>query len=655
MKLRRLVFGLSVIGIFCASALAAPPRVGYVYPAGGQWGTSVEVEIGGQSLKDPTGVLVSGGGVSAEILDHNKLPAAQVVSDYRDRLDGLKGDFASLPQGRDVPTNEVMPELIRLLGTVDLTEKDVRQVDEYTLRRQDLKRQLNDQIAETVTVRLRIDRDVVPGQRFLRLQTETGLSNPLRFVIGEHPEFREPRVWNFHLPDYLDVETTPVRDENPEIVRGSFQLPATINGQALPGEVDEFSFEAEEGDQVVVSVAARSLVPYLADAVPGWFQAVVSILDPRGKELAFSDDYRFNPDPVLFYKIPRGGKYIMKIHDSIYRGREDFVYRITLGELPFLTGISPLGGQAGGEVDLVFQGGNLTELKRPRFPLPDLPGLIKVEASGLVYMSNAISFLVDEVPEDSEREENDRIGAANEIAMPGVVNGAISKPGDVDFFRVQGTGNQPMTFEVFARRLGSPLDSNLSVFDDDGNQIGWNDDFENPSAGLTTHHADARLVVTLPDNGRCFVRVADTQNKGGYAHAYRLKVTQGRPDLALRVTPASVTAAPGGNANVTLHVLRLNDFQGTIRLELKDPPEGYVLKTVTIPADAETVNVAIGVPTTPTEIPQKLELVAHATTVEGETVTFVVVPAEDMTQAFITQHIVPVDALLVDIRVPPES
>lgn len=653
----RQVMGMAMlaIGLFSVIAFAAPPRVGYVYPAGGQWGTTFEVEIGGQYLKDPTGVLVSGGGVTGEILDHNKLPAAQVVSDFRDRLDGLRGDFQGLEQGRDVPTSEVMPELVRLLDSVEMTEKDVRQVDEYTMRRQDLKRQLNDQISETVTVRLRIERDVVPGQRFLRLQTEAGLSNPIRFVIGEHPEYREPRVWNFHLPTYLGVETTPERSQDSTILseRKTFLPPATINGRTLPGEVDEYSFEAEEGDQLVVSVAARGLVPYLADAVPGWFQAVVSLEDPRGRELAFSDDYRFNPDPVLFYKIPRSGKYRMKIHDSIYRGREDFVYRITIGELPFLTGISPLGGQAGGEVNLTFQGGNLTERERPRFPLPDLPGLIKVEASGLVYMSNAISFLVDDVPEDSEREENDRIGAANVIAMPGVVNGSIGSRGDKDFFRVNGKGNQPMTFEVFARRLGSPLDSNLTVFDDDGNQIGWNDDFENPSAGLTTHHADARLTVTLPDNGQCFVRVAETQNKGGVAYAYRLKVTQGVPDVALRVTPASVTTAPGGTAALTVHVLRLDDFKGSMRLELKDPPEGYVLKTVTIPGDADTLRVAISVPTMATEIPQSLELVAHATTEEGKEFTFPVVPSEDMTQAFITKHIVPVDALLIDIREPP--
>jgi hypothetical protein len=31
--------------------------------------------------------------------------------------------------------------------------------------------------------------------------------------------------------------------------------------------------------------------------------------------------------------------------DALYRGREDFVYRIAIGELPFVTDIFPLGGR----------------------------------------------------------------------------------------------------------------------------------------------------------------------------------------------------------------------------------------------------------------------------------------------------------------------
>jgi hypothetical protein len=124
----------------------------------------------------------------------------------------------------------------------------------------------------------------------------------------------------------------------------------------MPGEVDEFTFKANKDQRVVLAMHARSLIPYLADAVPGWFQSIVSLHNDEGYEVAYSDGYRFDPDPVLFYKIPADGLYRIRVHDSIYRGRDDFVYRITVGELPFLTGISPLGATAGEKVEITFPG-----------------------------------------------------------------------------------------------------------------------------------------------------------------------------------------------------------------------------------------------------------------------------------------------------------
>lgn len=632
---------------------AAPPRIGYLYPAGGGGGSTFEMEFGGQYLADPVGAIISGDGVTFEILEHNKLPAAQMISDFRDKLRTIDSDLKSIEQGKQVPASDILPEIRRLLSSVELDEKKVRQIDEYTRERNDPKRQLNSQIGETVRVRVTVEPGAEKGVRYCRLRTQNGLSNPMQFVVGDLPEMREREPWTFNLAEYLGVETAPEVETDETIVDGPLTLPVTVNGRILPGEVDEYYFEAKEGDQVVVSVEARSLVPYLADAVPGWFQAVVSLVDPRGRELAFSDDFRFNPDPVLFYKIPRDGNFKLKIHDSIYRGREDFVYRITLGELPFLTALSPLGGQAGEEVNLVFSGGNLVEHERPRFPLPAEPGVIQISAGGEQGFSNTVALHVDDVQEDAEREDNDRIGAANVVELPGIINGAIAEPGDVDYFRAKGTGNQPMTFEIFARRLGSPLDANLTVFDDDGKQIAWNDDFENPSAGLTTHHADARVTVRLPNDGECFVRVADTQNQSGAEFAYRLKISQGPPDVALRATPSSVNAKPGASASFTVHALRLDGYEGPIQLELEDAPEGYSLKTREIPAGEEGVRVSIGVPSYPTEMPDQIKLRGKVVMEGREVASYAVVPSEDMTQAFITKHIVPVDALLVDIREPP--
>ena len=166
-----------------------------------------------------------------------------------------------------------------------------------------------------------------------------------------------------------------------------------------------------KGQQLVIAASARELIPYIADAVPGWFQAALTLYDAKGNELAYADHYRFHPDPVLYYEIPADGQYIVEIHDSIYRGREDFVYRITVGELPFVTEHLPAGRPAGARTAVEVQGWNLPATRLVARLQGQEPGVypLAVHQDGLV--SNAVPFAVDTLPECLEKEPNNRAGA----------------------------------------------------------------------------------------------------------------------------------------------------------------------------------------------------------------------------------------------------
>src|SRR2546423_14548759 len=48
----------------------------------------------------------------------------------------------------------------------------------------------------------------------------------------------------------------------------------------------------------------------------GWFQPVLVVSDANGKEVAYNDDYRFKPDPTIFYEVPKDGEYVLAIYDS---------------------------------------------------------------------------------------------------------------------------------------------------------------------------------------------------------------------------------------------------------------------------------------------------------------------------------------------------
>jgi hypothetical protein len=81
-----------------------------------------------------------------------------------------------------------------------------------------------------------------------------------------------------------------------------------------PGEPTATAFQARQGQSLVIAASARELMPYLADAVPGWFQAVLTLYDAAGKEVAYDDDFRFHPDPVLHYVAPTGWRIHRRDH-----------------------------------------------------------------------------------------------------------------------------------------------------------------------------------------------------------------------------------------------------------------------------------------------------------------------------------------------------
>ncbi len=217
-------------------------------------------------------------------------------------------------------------------------------------------------LAEKVILQITIAPDAEPGQRELRLATANGLSNPLFFHVGQLPEFRKEESKNSAGSAGPARKTRRSRRSRPAASREpemNITLPAVVNGQIMPGGVDRYRFQARKGQHLVVAVSARELIPYLADAVPGWFQAAVALYDAKGNELAYDDHYRFHPDPVLYCKIPKDGQYVLEIRDALYRGREDFVYRIAVGELPFVTSVFPLGGPAGPQTPVELKGWNL--------------------------------------------------------------------------------------------------------------------------------------------------------------------------------------------------------------------------------------------------------------------------------------------------------
>jgi hypothetical protein len=118
------------------------------------------------------------------------------------------------------------------------------------------------------------------------------------------------------------------------------------------------------------------------------------------------------------------------------------------------------------------------------------------------------------IPVVKEKEPNDGFRQAQEVKLPVVVAGTLERPRDVDVFKFEGKAGQKVILEVRAARQGSPLDSLLFLYGDNGVQIAGNDDMEKS--------VDSKCEVTLPGNGNYYVVLMDAHDAGSPIHVYWL-------------------------------------------------------------------------------------------------------------------------------------
>ncbi|MGA2618206.1 MAG: hypothetical protein ABSF26_11385 [Thermoguttaceae bacterium] len=609
-----------VLGRFAAALLVgtlllampchgAPPSSTnpFIFPAGGQRGTTVEATICGNQLAGSTGVYVSGKGLNARIV----------------------GELKAEPKP-GVPPASRRP-------WVSSAERPT----------------------ETVRVTIAIAPDAELGEHDVRLLTPEGVSMRGRFVVDELPE-RAAMKLNSRKTDAVGVES----------------LPAVLNGQIYNLAMNQagpdcgyWKLPLKAGQTVVCECQARALMPYSYWAVPGWLDACMTLYDPDGKRLKFVDDFRFKPDPVLFHNVEKDGEYLLEIRDVLHRSSHDFIYRIRAGALPYVTHVFPLGGRRGGNAKIELHGVNLPAGNMD-LPIPaDSPPVRWVSVKHNGVTSNAVPLAVDDLPEVMEQEPNDSAAKANRVTVPVVINGRIQKSGDEDYFVFKAEAGQTLLMEVDARRLDSPLDSVLTLFDAAGKELDENDDPPNPIAephernepiynlaytidprdALVTHLADSRLVYTFPKSGDYVLRIRDAQEKGGEEYAYRLKIVPALPDFVLRLNTDSARVVQGDSAVLAVTALRKNDFDGAIELSVEGLPPGLTASRAVIPAGQSEAQLTITAPADAVPGLFSPTIVGKAA-VGGQTIVRKAVPVKAVVQAFYITEWVPTKGCVVEVK-----
>ncbi len=215
---------------------------------------------------------------------------------------------------------------------------------------------------------------------------------------------------------------------------------------------------------------------------------------------------------------------------------------------PYLTSVFPPGGQAGTTVEVTITGANLEDatallFQHPGFTVervteqkdgkevpvpnrfrvkiaPDVPvGYYDVRVLGRFGVSNPRTFVVSDFTEITEREPNNSRDQAQPLLNDGVtrqvVNGQVNGATDLDYFALSLKKGQRVLIEVEAQRIDSRLNPVLTLYDDTGRELDFNDNH---------FDLDSLLDFTAPRDGTYYVLLADQVYDGSVEYFYRLRV-----------------------------------------------------------------------------------------------------------------------------------
>ena len=192
------------------------------------------------------------------------------------------------------------------------------------------------------------------------------------------------------------------------------------------------------------------------------------------------------------------------------------------------------------------------------------------------------------------------------------------------------------------------MDSLLQLTDAQGEILAWNDDYKWLNIGIKTHHSDSYLLYELPENGKYFIKVSDTQRKGGKGFDYKLRLDKPRPNFKVFMTPSAINTRSFLSTPITLKVFREDGFNGAIDVFVKKGPKGLTLSGAHIPAGIDKITITIAAPRKIKPGLHDITLIAKAK-IEKKEIVNNVISTDEIMQAFLYTHLVPTEKTTLNI------
>lgn len=461
------------------------------------------------------------------------------------------------------------------------------------------------QTAHSVKVRIATALDAHLGQHDFRLHTPTGST-----------------VAVFQVSSLADVVETEPNSEFEAAQK--VEIPAIVNGVmgvdgsgSKPGnqtDYDFFQFRATAG-QTLIFDAISTRIGATADTY-------LTLFDGAGKELAWNEDYYQDKDPFLAYRFDTSDDYILRVGTFAAGGSRTAIYRLAIGELPYILHAFPNGGQRGQTVEFTLKGFNLSKLTKAilgkgvavgevvrrspegatfRMALPaDVAvrdySLVAIQEDG-VATTWPVLFNVDDLPEIiAESGVARHRESPMPVPTPVVVTGRIDRHDVTDHFLIEADAGQRFSFNVHGMLAGSLIDPVVALYDEDGRKIAFQDDPASTDMWKQRIDLDPHLTHRFEDAGRYTVAVRDLGFRGHPDWVYRLKIRPTEPDYEVLVlTPhhtilrGRTTRANGPDRFDPVHlyvqVRRRGGWNTPVEVWAEDLPRGVQGDRVSVPPE----------------------------------------------------------------------
>jgi hypothetical protein len=151
-------------------------------------------------------------------------------------------------------------------------------------------------------------------------------------------------------------------------------------------------------------------------------------------------------------------------------------------------------------------------------PADAKPGLHIMRVATTAGASNLRPICLDELPEVAEAGKNKSKASPQAVPASCVVTGQAETE-SADYFKFPVVAGRPVAVEVLARRLGSPMDPVVILYDGAGKELGGV--YADDTPGL---QSDARVLYVPKQSGELIAEVRDTTYRGGADYTYRVRV-----------------------------------------------------------------------------------------------------------------------------------